>query len=437
MSCEDDKPAVSREDALAMLLAAAGIQEGRGWLPAVIPNEQGKLFFHYDRIPLPLHNNPYFPFPEIACKEIDKKALDTIMGSAWAKMAKMPLFASVLMPVPTLATMLTGIKSNADVEEFENGIKELDELYVKSMNSRNMSPEEFYETEEARTILDVALMAKTKRDAQLRTHNLHVPIGWERYVSSVSIYLYYSRIIDILATTSAFTPEHAGSQWHAQQRRIDAANTIMFSSIDKTLKKIIAQPELSSVITKARHNAVGSRFLGIDYDLVYDLIERGCFEFTYKVLSEMERWILTICGMPIELHDTFMCTAQPRIALDAGDLNEDGQRWQEDLRDLRQKAISSIWHRYLFDEEFTEDDRPSFIVRPHLSRPEYKKSVFDALVRMTYDDNTCDTLAVQRSLTVQRKVSMTDMSFVHAYPLVVYDAHTGEPLDCEQAFREE
>lgn len=438
MSCSDDiDSSMSKEDALALLLSMTGIQEGKGWLPAVIPNEHNKLFFHYDRLPVPLHNNPYFPFPEMSCKAIDKKALETIIGTAWSKMAKMPLFASILMPAPTLATMLTGIKSKADVQEFEDGIKELDELYAKTMRERGMSPDEFYECEEARNIIDVALMAKAKRDAQLRLHNIHVPIGWDFYVSSVSVYLYYSRIIDILAATSAFTPEHAGSQWHAQQKRIDVANTIMFTAIDRALKKIIAQPELSSMITKARHSAVGTRFVGIDYSLVHDLIEQGCMEFTYKVLSEMERWILTICGIPMELHETFMCTAQPKIALDAGDLNEDGQRWQEELRDIRHQAIPSIWYHYLFEEEFTEEEKPAFIVRPHLSRQEYKNSVFDALVRMTFDDNACDTLAYQRALIVQRKVEKADMSFVHSSPVVLYDVHTGEALDCEQAFREE
>jgi hypothetical protein len=435
MSCSDDDAKMSREDALAMLLSMTGIQEGRGWLAAVVPEPDGKLLFHYDRLQLPLHKNPYFPFPEHACRRFDKNALQLVLNTAWSKMAKMPFFASILMPAPTLATMLTGVKTKANIEELDNGIKSLDQFYADTMRERNMTPEEFYETADARKIIDMALMANAKRDAELRVHNMHVPISWDRYVTSVSIYLYYSRVVDILAATSAFTPQHAATQWHAQQKRIDVANNILFTSIDNKMKDILARPQLSAAISKALNSIAGSRFVGIDYDEVDPFIEQACIEFTYKVLAEMERWILTICGIPMELHEMFMCTAQPKIPLDAGELNEHGQHWQEDLRSLRQSAISSIWHRFFFDEEFNDSEEKTYIKVPHLSRAEYKRAVFNAVVRMKFGNAQCATLAEQRALTVQKKVHAVDLSVVYVDPIIIYDIHTGEPLDCEMAFR--
>ena len=328
-ACDDDK----RVDALMQLMSSLSVKENSGWIDAVVVNnEDDKLYFHPDRFAIPLGQNPYIPMPEHACVEIDRKILERTVGEAWAKMAKMPLFAALIMPVPTVATMMTGYKSKEQVSNFDIAIKQLDVLYGELLQKHGGDEASFYDTEEARKIIDAALAATSKRDILLKTYNRHVPIGWEPIASTVSVFLYYSRLIDIFSISVMFTPETLGAERKSHQQRIDLATKIMYANIDKALKNVITEPELSSAISHARHSTVGTLPLGIDYDTVCPLIEKGCIEFTYAVLAEMERWILTMCGIPSELHSCLLCTAQPKIDFSAGVLNTDGVNWQEDLR---------------------------------------------------------------------------------------------------------
>lgn len=429
---DDDK----RVDALMHLLSSLSVQENSGWIDAVvINNEDGKLYFHPDRFAIPLAHNQFIPMPEHACVEIDRKILERTVNEAWTKMAQMPFFAALIMPAPTVATMMTGHKSDEQIAIFNTAINQLSTLYDELLKRHEGDEESFYDTEEARKIVDAALVASSKRDMLLKAHNRYKPVGWDPITSTVSVFLYYSRIIDIFSVSVMFTPEHMGAERKAQQQRIDLATKIMYDNIDKALKRIIENPVLASAIACARNSVVGTMPLGVDYDEVCPIIEQGCVDFTYAVIAELERWILTLCGIPVELHSCLLCTAQPKVSFTAGKLNEDGMNWQEDLRDIRKRALSHIWENYTFDEEFSDEDAQRITV-PHASRKEYQVSVFNVLVRMTYTKETHMGVLRQHALKMQDKLSLEELSPVICTPFVLYDVHGQNHINCDRAFTE-
>lgn len=427
---EDDD---ARMQALTALLDEIKIEENHGWIKAVV-TEEGKVLFDFNLFCVPVCENRLMPFPEAACLTIDKEMTDRIAAHTWSRMAQMPLFTSLLMPAPTVATMMTGAPSRAHIEGTVKGLEGLERLYAYKLQEHGGDPVAFCQTDEARKIIDGALLAVAKRDMQLREYKTHVPVSWEPVVSSAAVYTYYSRLIDIITVTTAFTVE-GSSTFMEQHQRIEKATTCMRENIDKAIKPLISESGLSPYLTVARNNVVGSRYLSVDVKTVSQLIERVCISYTYSVLAEMERWLLTVCEIPSELHASLMCTAQPKIGLNAGKLNEDYIRWQEDLRKLRFEVFPSVWHRYYFDEEFT-DEEEVYINDPHLSRLEYKMAVFDALVRMTYDENTLNTLAKQYTSRSYNNLPLDEMSPVVAYPLFIYDTQLPLCVDCEEVFRE-
>ncbi len=423
-----------RMEALTALLDEIRIGENQGWIKAVTPSE-GKVFFHFDDFPVPLSEHACVPFPEHLCATIDKQLLERIMNEAWTRMAQVPLFTSVLMPAPTIATMMTGIPSREPINALDRGIAELEDLYARLLAEHGGDAESFYDTPEARTIIDGALLAISKRDMQLREHNSRAAVGWDAIVSSPSVYLYYSRIIDIMSASTAFT--RAGDAIHdACAKSIKRANEIMLGTISNAFIEAISRPELSVAIASAKHNVVGSRFVGVDAEAVCPLVEKACIDFTYAALAAMETWILSVCEFPKEIHSSLLCTAQPKVALDAGRLNETGMQWQEELRLVRGELYPSVWHPFTFDEEFVRADEPPRIEYPHLSRAEYKMAVFGALVRMSYEDATLNVLAAQYTSRHRDASSLEELSPVVSDPLVLYDAHSDEVIDCGALFRE-
>lgn len=423
-----------RMEALTALLDEIRIGKNRGWIKAVTP-DKGKVFFHFDNFPVPLADHPCVPFPEHACTSIDKQLLERIMHEAWARMTQVPLFASILMPAPTIATMMTGVPSREHIDAFDRGLEELEELYSRLLREHGGDAESFYDTAEARTIIDGALLATARRDMQLREYNSRASVGWDPIVATPSVYFYYSRIIDIMSATAAFT--RTGDFNHEACRNLIAtANIDMINGITKAFNDAVARPELAAAITHARHNVVGSRFVGIDADAICPLIEEACITFTYATLVEMEKWILTVCGFPKELHASLLCTAQPKVGFAAGKLNKDGIHWQEELRSVRSELYSSVWHHFLFDEEFTDEEERPMIDDVHLSRDEYKLAVFGALVRMSYDEATLSVLACQYAMRDRPLTTLEELSPVVSDPLVLYDAHSDEVINCSELFRE-
>lgn len=431
-TCEDD----ARVDALMHLMSSLSVQENSGWIDAVVINdEDGKLYFHPERFAIPLSQNEYVPMPEHACVEMDRRILQRTVNEAWRKMAQMPLFAALIMPAPTVATMMTGFKSDENIQNLDIAINQLGALYGELMEKHEGDANSFYDTEQARGIIDAALMATSKRDVLLKTHKKHKPVGWEPITSTVSVFLYYSRLIDIFSVSVMFTPEHMSAERKTHQQRLDMATKIMYDNIDKAAKTILSDPELSSAISCARHNTAGITPLGVDYDVVCPIVEKGCIEFTYAVLAEMERWILTMVGIPSELHSCLLCTAQPKINFAAGKLNADGINWQEDLRDIRKQALGYIWEDYTFDEEFSYTNARQIDV-PHISRVEYQASVFNTLVRMSYTDETHMDVLRQYSLRMKDPLDITEMSPVLCTPIILYDTQGNDHINCAEAFNE-
>lgn len=416
-----------RIDALTTLLNKFKIDEGHGWLKAVYQDpDDGKMYCDFSKLCIPLEDNVCIPFPEHALTNVTHELNMKIMHAAWARMSSMPLFSCFLIGAPTVATMLTGVRDTAVIDEIDAGIAELDELYGRLLREHGGDETSFYETEMARKIIDGALLATSKRDIMLREYKTHAPMGWAPLVNTAEVCVYYSRVIDILSASAVFTSEHAPN-WRAQQERIKVANAAMSTNINVELNKVVNA--LNVHLTSARNNIAGSYFFGVNEEEVLPIIEKGCIDFTYGVLAEMERWILTMAQIPHELHASLMCTAQPRVGIDCGPLADKETVWQDDLRKLREEAYPSLWPPYAFREEMNGEKEDLI----HLCRLQYKMAVFGTLVRMTYDDNTLETMAYQYSLRTLDDVSLADLSPVTNVPLVIYGEET---IDCESLFRE-
>lgn len=419
-----------RMEALSALLDELSIGENQGYVKAVSGNNN-EVYFHFDHFPVPMQDNPLLNMFTRTWATMDKELHATLVRHAWANMARLPLFASILMPAPTVGTMLTGVPSRAHIDATEQGLAELEELYAKMLREHGGDPVAFASTDEARKIIDGAIAAAARRDMQVCEYKSYAPMAWTPIVTSAMTYVYYARVIDVLTMTVGFSHDNAEVR-QLRQKRINEAEEMMRKNIEQALKDAISQSGLSPHISRARHSVVGARFLDVDTAVVCRLVERACVDFTYKVLSEMERWILTVWEIPKELHAPLLCAAQPRIGLKAGKLASDDMQWQEELREARVKAFPSIWHTFWFDEEFCAED-PVRINDLHLSRAEYKMNVFGALVRMTYDDSTVGTLAVQYTSRVRDRLALDELSPIVNTPITLYGA---EEVDCAGAFSE-
>lgn len=427
-TCGDDDVAV-----LEKLMKDVTIGENQGWVP-VVQEIEGKLFFCHDKTQLPFCESKYMPFPERVCTKLDDQTRDMMLTQAWKNMALMPLFASFVMPVPTVALMMTGIPSTRHIDELQRNIDDLHTAYNHVSSSYEGGERAFYETIESRMIIDMIQMTHFKIGSERRMHSAYKPIGWNHLVSTCSIYIYYSRIIDLLTAANGFVPPHATTQSAEIEQKIKAATHVMNEEADAALANAVEKTKLSTFISRARSNPIGFHtFKGVNYRKVRPLIEKQCVSFTYAILAAMEKWILTLCDVPEVFLSKLLCTAQPKVPIRNGTLGEDGITFQEGLRKSRATALPSIWSRFTFNEEFFSEEP---MITQHLGHTEYQDETFAALVRLSLTETSytiiADQLVGRYFGTPPRQQDVTPQTKL---PLVLYDARDGKHIKCKKEFK--
>lgn len=428
-TCVDDDVAV-----LEALMKDVTIGENQGWIP-IVQEIEGKLYFCHDKTQLPFCESKYIPFPERVCAKLDEQTLTSMLSQAWKHMTMMPLFSSIVMPAPTVALMMTGIPSRRHLDKLERTIEDLNTAYGYLQSNYDGDEKAYYETNEARTIIDATLMTQFKLSAELRIHKVHTPTGWNHLISSCAAYIYYSRIIDLMTASNGFTPSHSTTEWTKMEKKINAATQVMHEEADAALADAIEKSDLSIFISRAKNHPIGFHtFRGVDYSEVRPLIEKHCVSFTYAILAAMERWILTMCDVPEQFHAKLLCTSQPRLGLRNGTLGPDGITFQESLRSLRASSLPSIWTKFTFKEEFFSDKE---IDTQHLAHQEYQDATFDALVRLSLTQHSYTVVARQfMGRYFGLPPTQEDVRPRTVLPMVLYDTIEGKNhIKCKKEFK--
>lgn len=286
-----------------------------------------KLMATLDACPFPAYNR-LMPFPYHAIGQKDTKLREILFNKSMGELASLILFSPIPIFLPPVAAMLTGKVSNISIAN----LKEQEKRYLDIFNTLYSAAEnkdEFLCSEKAKKLRFLHQeMRMTIRNEERRLNNLSFQ-SWDPIQSSVSIFVFYSKTMDVIRQRHAFVSESDTKEFERYSTLIQTAEenlTRRFSSIMSELTennpKVTAAMDhmknhifslineekfsfdLDKKVNQADHTLVTTEMHHKDPSGFNDLGYHVILNYTVEILAAMEKWLLSVCGIHPKFHNS-------------------------------------------------------------------------------------------------------------------------------------
>lgn len=422
---------------VAEMLSKCQINEQKPWPDFVhasasnqnspgIPN----LIATLDICPFPA-SSTLIPFPFFTVDQKNNKLEEVLFNKAVGLCASIPLFAPIPILLPPLAAMLTGNPSKI----LSLNMKTQQERFVsifKKLYEAAENKEEFLQSKQAKKIRFMHQELGMKIRSHERFLRRFQVQSWKPVQSSVTIFVFYSKIMDIIRQTNAFTPEeNAGeSERYAElikkaDRQTGILKCSQIEDIDfggfkhtkeaainflKTNNSFLKDPQTFIPLLEKRMNASVWENDGQD---VMDFEKEAAFfvrEFTIKVLEKMEKWILIVSGIPHQFHDAISLKKQPfpiGANVDSELLKELHQQLAY-IHRIRVDAYSNFWINSSMKPVLILPEDSKIVSKKEKRR--FLLELFEAFTRTQTSYETITNHVLQQYEIVNRRVNPSDFT---------------------------
>lgn len=396
------------EDKLAMItemISKVEISAEKPWPvhihaePKSFGTASPKLMATIDMCPFPAHSR-LMPFPFQAIGQKDTKIREILFNKAMGTCGSLPLFAPVPILLPPLAAMLTGKPSSIMTYNLKEQQQRYRGIFEKLYNDAP-DKEAFLESKEAKKLRFLHQNLGMDARSHERTLRAFSVQSWNPVQSAVSIFVFYSKVMDVIRQSHGFVSESNTEEFDRYSKLIDEAEKLFQGNstyvyddcvtLDTCIKAAVEFLKKNSTFLLSdkeliqgveTHMDRSNPFLVSEEELAtlppINLAEKGAFivrDFTIRTLHNMEQWIMHVCDIPSEFRDTISLTRQPppvAANIDAT-LYKEMKDQADYLQQVRTDAFSTFWQSnsvkpVLFLpkgslRDFSEKDKKTFLVK--------------------------------------------------------------------------
>lgn len=398
----------NNEDKLAMItemISKVEISAEKPWPvhihaePKSFGTRRPMLMATIDMCPFPAHSR-LMPFPFQAIGQKDTKIREILFNKAMGTCASLPLFAPVPILLPPLTAMLTGKPSSIMSYNLKEQQQRYRDIFEKLYNDAQ-DKEAFLESKEAKKLRFLHQTLGMDARSHERTLRAFSVQSWEPVQSAVSIFVFYSKVMDVIRQSHGFVSESNTEEFDRYSKLIDEAEKLFQDNskyvyddcvtLDTCIKAAVEFLKKNSTFLFSdkeliqgveTHMDRSNPFLVSEEELAIlppiNLAEKGAFivrDFTIRTLHNMEQWIMHVCEIPPAFRDTISLTRQPPPIGENIDavLYKEMKDQADYLQEVRTDAFSTFWQSNKIEPvlflpkgffcEFPEKDKKTFLVK--------------------------------------------------------------------------
>lgn len=426
-----------RVDMIAEMLSKCRIDEQKPWpdfvhIDPLTKNSLAnpRLIATLDVCPFPASSN-LIPFPFFTVDQKNAQLSEVLFNKAMGVCASIPSFVPIPILLPPFAAMLTGkpnsimlVNMKAQQRRFVSIFKK---IYNTHFSSHDKDEETFLQTKTAKKLRFMHQELGMKIRSRERLVRKFRVQSWKPIQSSVTIFLFYSKIMDIIRQSNGFTSEENVEEFERYTALIKKAdedfkilnnfqahenqtkaNPAISAAVDylKTNSSFFKSTEaFVSPLEKKMNNAVHG-----DEGALLKSFEKEAIQFvrdfTIQTLANMECWIMHVCGIPSEFHAAISLKRQPfpiGANVDLQLLKEMEQQLFY-LQKIRFDAYSTIWsNTSLKPVLFLPESSPYETTKKE--REGFLLEIFETLTRTLTSYEVIVFRVLRQSETVHTKVN--------------------------------
>jgi hypothetical protein len=319
-----------------------------------VKNGKVLLMATLEACPLPIGSR-LIPFPMHKVSLSNQAYKDALFNRAIGTASSHPLIGVFPIVLPIIPALLTGKVSTF----FTHGMKLQQERYCQifdKLYADAPDKEAFLSSEKAIKLRYEHQDLGRRLRHQLRSEREYIVESWEPIQSTISIFHFYTRIIDIVRQNRGFVSLADPQEYARYTALISEADATLIEGDKKLLENF---PDQFKVFDNLIRQLKKTNSLLQDPFVLFEQIrgffsddvsfEESCAEliryFTLGILKNMETWILTVCEIVPECHSGLFLTSQPLPV--SSDVTPALRKQMEEQLDLihkvRKDAMSDIW----------------------------------------------------------------------------------------------
>jgi hypothetical protein len=332
-SCSDDTEQTQKKrddltldmDLLNKMMEKCQLGPQKPWPEFVHQHPKAKqgdilLVATLDACPLPIGSR-LIPAPFHKANLSKKSFKDMLINNAFAIASSHPLFGVFPIVLPVIPPMLTGVHSTFITHGMKQQLLRYEEIF-KKLQEEAPDKEEFLSSERARKLRYEHQNLSRSIRTQLREERSYVVDAWEPIQSTMSIFTFYSKVIDVFRQYHGFVSTANTLEYERYTRLLTQADGALLNENQKLLENFPEEfDDFNRVIQvlKRENGFLNNPFILLDnikQEFPPDVpFEQRCVNlityFTISVLKNMERWILTVCDIVPECHRVLFLDTQP------------------------------------------------------------------------------------------------------------------------------
>lgn len=302
--------------------------------PESYQTDSPKLMATLDACPFPTYDR-LMPFPFYAIGQKDTKLREILFNKSMGELASLILFSPIPIFLPPVAAMLTGKVPSNSLSNLKIQEKRYLDIF-KTLYDAAPDKSDFLYSKEAEKLrfLDRELTMNI-RNLSRNLEKLSIQ-SWDPVQSSVSIFVFYSKTMDIIRQRHGFVSESNVKEFEryskiiadAEKELADRFSTIMDELVSNNPRAAAAidhmKKHVFSLINEEKFSFdLDKKVNQVDIDLLTstenpetvagfrDIACHTILNFTLETLAAMEKWLLTVCGVDSKFHDSVSLLRQP------------------------------------------------------------------------------------------------------------------------------
>lgn len=432
-------------------LKACELTQTTPWPPFIVDNtasQEGTVMAVHDASPF-LVAGRCIPFPTHLVADISDETKIQLFSNAMSLMAIMPLFTPIPIFVPTLAATLTGKISTYRVRSMKQQENEKNKQYARLLSGWQGDPKDFHLSKEAQKIQHDYIHMRYQRVGIEVDNDRYTPECWKYIQSSVSIFMFYMKTINMMEQRMMFVPDHDHEMRKFYAEKIVVANRELHEGWHTLFRESVLENERFSMAVKnIQRQLVRYGFVmnWMDPEIIQAIREGSVVDaikyFTVGAIVQLEQWILVVTGIPKDFRHVFISTLShmPDWSLVNPELEKELATQVDKLDVIRNFTFQSVWTptqcgpalmakefscvEQMFGDPMKTKTRGTFSAKNIINQ----RALMLAVAMTTLSEVDRSMICIRKSIVARRKMTLHNLTSNEPYLVTLVENSDHVPV---------